>query len=338
MTSAGARGDTLKEMEKALSLPPQKTLHPAMGELLRTLSAEATKKRPYELTTANTLFGQTGHKFDRDFLTLLGRHYGAGMQQADFQKDTENARKAINAWAQKQTRGRIKDLLAPRTIDAATRLVLVNAVYFKGAWEHQFQERWTKPADFHLAGGKTVKAPTMVQSESFPFVQTDDADVLEMPYKGGEASMVIILPKKKDGLPVLEKALTADKLATLLGKLGAPRKVMIHLPKFKFTQGTSLKEPLKEMGMKKAFARGADFSGMDASGELFIGDVVHKAFVDVNEKGTEAAAATAVVMTFGGVPVPPPTFRADHPFLFLIRAKKSGTILFLGRLSDPTKS
>jgi serpin B len=337
MTSSGARGDTLKEMEKALALPPQKLLHPAMGHLLRELSGKGGA-RDYELTVANTLFGQQGYRFKKDFTDLLERHYDAGMQFVDFKKNTEPARVAINAWAQKQTKDRVKDLVQPGVVDNMTKLVLVNAIYFKGVWKQQFDKKNTLPHDFHLDGGKKVKAPLMYKGAKFPLVQGREADLLELPYKGDEVRMVVILPKKQDGLADLEKNLTAEKLTGWMDRLGAARKVMVWLPKFKFELATGLKEPLQAMGMKTAFGIGADLSGMDGTDELYLKDVVHKAFVDVNEKGTEAAAATAAVVATksAGAPVIP-EFKADHPFLFVIRDKKSGAVLFMGRVSDPTK-
>ncbi len=337
MTSAGARGDTLKEMEKALHLPPQKILHPAMGHLLRELSGKGGK-RPYELAVANTLFGQQGYRFEKGFTGLLDRHYGAGMQLVDYKTNAEGARKTINDWAKKETRDKIKDLIQPGVLDDMTKLVLVNAIYFKGDWKFKFKEVSTMSQDFHLAGGKTVKAPLMFQGGQFPLVRTAEASILELPYTGDEVSMAVILPKEKGGLAALEKGLTAEKLAGWLDRLGAPQRVLVWLPKFKFELASGLKPALMALGMKQAFGKGADLSGMDGTSELFISDVVHKAFVDVNEKGTEAAAATAVVVKTKSSAGPEiPEFRADHPFLFLIRDRKSGAILFMGRVSDPTK-
>jgi serpin B len=336
MTSAGASGDTLKEMEKALCFPPQKVLHPAMGQLIRDFSGEGVK-RPYELAVANRLYGQVGYRFNTDFLTLLGKHYGAGFQQVDFKKHTEKARQEINAWAQKQTRDKIKDVLPDGVLNTRTKLVLVNAIYFKGTWRYTFKDAATHAADFHLAADKKTKAKLMYQEGKFPLVQTPEADVLELPYKGEEASMVVILPKKKDGLPALEKALTPEKFNSLIEKLSAPRKVKVWLPKFKFTLASGLKKPLQEMGMKSAFGPSANLSGMDGSSMLYVQDVLHKAFVDVNEKGTEAAAVTVVVVGTKSKPPATPEFRADHPFLFVIRDRKTGTVLFMGRVSDPTK-
>jgi serpin B len=336
MTSAGARGETLKEMEKALHLPSQKTLHPAMGHLLHELSGKGAKRK-YDLTVANTLFGQQGYRFEKEFTDLLGRHYGAGMQLVDFKKDTEAARLAVNAWAQKETRDRIKDLVPRGVITDRTKLVLVNAIYFKGDWKSQFKEASTTEQEFHLADGKKVKAKLMFQGDRFPLARTPEASVLELPYAGDELSMAVILPKERGGLAALEKGLTRERLAGWLDRLGAPGKVLVWLPKFKFELASGLKGPLMALGMKTAFTNAADLSGMDGTSELYIQDVVHKAFVEVNEKGTEAAAATGVVVGTKSAPAVTPEFRADHPFLFLIRDKKSGAILFFGRVSDPTK-
>ncbi|MBY0230280.1 MAG: serpin family protein [Gemmataceae bacterium] len=337
MTSAGARGDTLNEMEKALDLPPQKILHPALGHLLRELSGKGGR-RAYEMSVANTLFGQAGYEFKKDFTKLLDRHYDAGLQLVDFKRQAEASRKIINGWVEKQTNDRIKDLLQPGIVDDMTKLVLVNAIWFKGTWVRTFKEADTAEADFSVTEKAKAKARLMRQQERFPYAETPEAQVLEMPYAGDEVAMAVVLPKKRNGLAALEKGLTGEKLEGLLGKLGAARRVNVYLPKFKFTLATGLKAPLQELGIKTAFSREADLSGIDGTPELYIKDVVHKAFVDVNEKGTEAAAATAVVVATKGAPAQViPDFRADHPFLFVIREKKTGAILFMGRVSDPTK-
>jgi serpin B len=335
MTSAGARGDTADEMAKALhfTLPPDR-LHPAFAALLKALNAEG-QKRGYQLSVANALWGQKGEGFKPDFLKLAKDDYGAGLKEVDFAHDTEAARKEINAWVERQTQDRIKDLLQPGVLDPLTRLVLTNAVYFKGDWSSPFKKDLTREEPFLTGGGK-VQAPLMHQSARFKYLDAGALQVLEMPYVGKDLSMVVLLPKKADGLAELEKSLTADKLAGWLGQ-AREEEVEVGLPKFQATSEFSLKDQLAALGMKKAFVPGAaDFSGMNGRDDLYITAVVHKAFVDVNEQGTEAAAATGVVVGLRATPVRP-VFRADHPFVFLIRDTRNDSVLFLGRLVNPTK-
>jgi serpin B len=351
MTSAGARGQTYNEMAKVLGLPGVLTdntypfplqIHKDLGAFLKDLNAEKGadgQPRQFQLSVANALWGQKGFEFLPDFLKLVKENYGAGLSDLDFAKDTEGARKTINAWVEKETRDKIKDLIKPGVLAADTRLVLTNAIYFKGKWADPFEKAGTKDEPFHLAGGKDVKAPMMNLQKHFGYKETADYQAIYLPYAGNELSMVVILPKKVDGLAAVEKAVTADLLTKDLASFGR-EEVVLSLPKFKMTSEFGLGDVLIGLGMKDAFnAAAADFSGMDGKKDLFISAVVHKAFVDVNEEGTEAAAATGVVMTLSAVmePKPPVVFRADHPFLFVIRHEASGAVLFMGRVSDPTK-
>jgi serpin B len=334
MTSAGARGQTLEQMEAALHLPPQRALHPANAALFRQVN-DPGKSRGYQLSVANALWGQQGFPFLPAFLELNKEHYGAGLFAADFAADPEPARKAINAWVEKETRGRIKDLLAPGTIDRLTRLVLTNAIYFKGDWASQFKKASTRDGDFHVSPGRAVKAPLMFQKATFGHLDGGTFQALEMPYAGKELSMVVLLPKKADGLAALEKELTPDALAGWLKKL-RQQEVMVTFPRFRVTAEFELKSALSDLGMPLAFSAAADFSGMNKDRErLYLSAVVHKAFVEVNEEGTEAAAATGVVVKARAAPADPVVFRADRPFLFLIRDGRSGSVLFLGRLVNP---
>lgn len=337
MTYAGARGDTASEMAKALHFAqPPDELHPAFAALLKELNGEG-KKRGYQLSVANALWGQKGEGFKDDFLKLTKDNYGAGFRQVDFARATEAARQEINAWVEKRTRDKIKDLLKPGVLDPLTRLVLTNAVYFKGDWESPFKKDRTRDEAFDDGGGTKAKVPMMHQATKFKYHDAGSLQVLEMPYAGKELSMVVLLPKKVGGLADLEKSLTADKLADWLGK-AREQQVIVSLPRFKTTSELSLNRPLEALGMKKAFQMpGADFSGMNGREDLYITAVVHKAFVDVNEEGTEAAASTGVVIGLRAVPAQRPEFRADHPFVFLVRDTRSGSVLFLGRLVNPTK-
>jgi serpin B len=333
MTYAGARGRTATEMASALhfTLEPQR-LHPAEGALLHDLN-RGGRTGAYLLAVANALWGQKGVGFLPDFLELTRTNYGAGMQEVDFQGATEEARRTMNAWVEKQTQDRIKDLLLPGNVTAQTKLVLTNAIYFKGDWDAQFKKEQTHEAPFRTGAAAKVNVPLMNQTGNFPYAEGDEVQVLEMPYKGKDLSMVVLLPKKADGLADLEKTLTTDRLAVWLGRLHA-YKVIVGFPKFKTTIRYSLAGPLADLGVKQAFTEAADLSGMTTE-KVLISDVIHKAFVEVNEEGTEAAAATAVVVAAPGPPTSVPVFRADHPFVFLIRDRHSGAILFLGRLADP---
>jgi len=336
MTSAGARGETADQMAKVLCLPASgEAVHGAYGALQNDLNA-AGEGGAFELAVANRLWGQKGYRFLPEFLKLLEADYGAGIETLDFAKETEAARKTINAWVEKQTRDKIKDLLKPGILNEMTRLVLTNAIYFKGKWASEFDKKLTRDEDFFLTPEKKVAAPLMHQTAEFGYFDGGEFQALELPYRGDRLAMVVLLPKAKDGLAALEASLSADKVAGWVGKVRR-RKVQVALPRFKTTAEFSLKDTLVAMGMTAAFGGDADFSGMTGAKDLFISAVVHKAFVDVNEEGTEAAAATGVVMERKSKPEPPPVFRADHPFLFLIRDTRSGAILFLGRILDPTK-
>jgi serpin B len=336
MTSAGARGKTLEQMTSTLHLPDQRRLHPALAALMRQVNAGGAK-RGYQLSTANALWGQKGHPFLPAFVKLNRDYYGAGLREVDFAANAEGARETINDWVEKQTRDRIKDLITPGMLDSDTRLVLTNAIYFKGGWQSQFKKDRTRTEDFTLADGKKVQAPLMHQRANCGYLQQVDFQALEMPYAGKDLSMVVLLPAKPDGLPGLERALKPGNLAGWLQGL-RQQKVDVTLPRFKLTVEFELKRVLADLGMPLAFEPGrADFSGIDGTKKLYISVVAHKAFVDVNEKGTEAAAATGVGLKAASARPLTPVFRADRPFLFLIRDKRADSILFLGRLTNPTK-
>jgi serpin B len=330
MTSAGARGKTLEEMTRVLNLPEQKALHTAFGRRLKELNG-AGKKRPYELTAANALWKQTDHKFLPDYVKQVNAHYRATIQEVNFASDREQARKTINDWVARQTQNRIKDFLPDGLLSEETKLVLTNAICFKGDWASQFKEKRTKELDFYIAPDKTVQTPMMSQEGEFGFFARSDMQMLELPYAGKDLSMVILRPKKLDGLAELEKSLTPETLDELLSNL-LVQKVEVVIPRFKVTAQFNMKKELTSLGLESLFGPSADLSGMDGAKGMYLSDVVHKAFVEVNEKGTEAAAATGAA----GARSSAPLFKADRPFLFLIR-DRSGSILFLGRLVNPVK-
>jgi serpin B len=333
MTYAGARGTTAEEMAKTLHFTLDRDrLDHAFHTLLAQRNGE-TKKRGYELHAANALWGQKDFGFLPAYLKLMQVDFGAELRQLDFRADPELARQTINAWVEQQTKDRIKELLKPSMVRSDSRLVLTNAIYFKGDWDLQFRKDFTRPEPFQTLADKRQDVPMMHQTSHFKYLDSATFQALELPYKGKELSMVVLLPKKPNGLAELEKKLTAANLAHVLGQMKM-EEVVLSLPKFKATCEYDLGGTLGAMGMPLAFSPEADFSGMNGERNLFIGTVVHKAFVDVNEEGTEAAAATGVVMRLAAAPVRN-EFRADHPFVFLIRDTRSGSILFLGRLANP---
>jgi len=336
MTYGGAKGATSEQMAKALQFPmviENEQFHKKFGSIIKQLNAQG-EKGGYELVVANALWGQKDFKFLDEYLTLVKTNYEGNLQQVDFAKQAEEGRKTINAWVENKTKDKIKELIKPGAVDSMTRLVLTNAIYFKGKWEIQFKPELTKDAPFTLLEGNKVTVPMMTQTSGFEYTETDDLQVLAMPYVNKDLSMVVLLPKKNDGVKGLEKQLTFDNLSGWLGKM-RKREVQVFLPRLKMTSEFELARILGAMGIAEAFTSKADFSGMTGSRDLFISAVIHKAFVEVNEEGTEAAAATGVTMKLTAVRQPPPVFRADHPFIFLIRDNKTGSILFMGRTMNP---
>jgi serpin B len=336
MTYAGARGETAEQMAKVLhfSLDAGR-LHPACTQMIRTLNGHGLP-RDFQLNVAQSLWGDLTLPVNPDFERLIQTDYGARLRRVDFQRQTEQARQQINRWVENRTHDKIKELLQRDDLDPSTAMVLVNALYFQAAWHKAFPKTATKEEVF-LAGGKPVKTPMMHQTERLRHAEGEGFQALEIPYEGEQLAMVVLLPTEKEGLKKLEQGLTAEKLDGWLDKL-AVRRVAVALPRFKLQARFDLARELKEMGMPLAFSPAANFSGMSTSAKLFISRVIHQAFVSVDEEGTEAAAATAVVMTRGGPGGETPVdFRADHPFLFLLRDKQTGSILFLGRVTDPSK-
>jgi serpin B len=332
MTYAGARGSTESQMANVLRfLLEQEQLHPAFAWLEASLR-DVEKKGRIQLSVANSLWPHKRLALLDEFLALTKRYYGVQITVVDYGR-TEEARRMINAWVEDKTENKIEELILPRMVDSSTDLVLVNAIYFKGDWANQFDEQLTHEAPFSIAPDKQVQVMMMTQKHEFRYAESGDLQVLELPYAGEDLSMLVLLPAEVGGLADLEDRLSVENLERWTKYLWET-KVRVFLPRFELTLPIQLGETLKSMGMPDAFSGGADFSGM-AKGQLFISEVVHKAFVKVNEEGTEAAAATAVIMG-RGAPPPVPTFRADHPFLFLIRENTTGSILFVGRVVDPT--
>jgi serpin B len=336
MTHAGARGTTAEEMARVLHFSLDSgRLHPAFAELIRGLNGHGLP-RDYQLSVAQSLWGHAGLPVRPEFESLIRTHYGARLRVVDFEHHTEQARRQINRWVEDRTSDKIRELLHKGDVDALTRMVLVNAIYFRGAWQKPFAEDATQNDAVFQAGGKQVKAALMNQTEEFSYAEGDGFQAVELPYEGGDLSMVVLLPREKDGLGKLEQSLTAAQLAGCLGKM-EPRRVELALPRFKLAARFDLGATLQALGMRRAFSPAADFSGISTAEQVMISEVIHQAFVDVNEGGTEAAAATAVVLRLAAPPPPEAVgFRADHPFLFLLRDRRTGSILFLGRVTDPS--
>lgn len=338
MTYGGARGETESQMAKALHFSsPQDKLSSEFAELRNDLNA-AQGDGKVTLAIANSIWPSNRYKLLDSYIGLLKSDYGVSLTSLDYTKP-EAARVTINKWVENKTRDKIKDLIGPGVLTPATRLTLVNAIYFYGKWESLFQPKDTEKWRFQVSPDKTEDVPMMWQRAEFPYADTGSLQVLELPYQGGELSMLIVLPKSTDGLNAIESGLSQKTLNEWTSKL-AKTEVIVRLPKFKMTWGTGdLTQQLQSLGMKDAFdANIANFAGMDGNPHgLCIGSVLHKAFIDVQEEGTEAAAATAVGMV-ASVAQAEPVFLADHPFLFLIQDNKTGTILFMGRLIDPKAS
>jgi len=347
MVSVGARGETHVEMAKVLGLPRVEDgplTETAAGrlykEFLDGLLTDAARVESQELSVANGLWVGKREQLVEAFAEAMQKDFQSESSTLDFSKP-DQAVKIINDWVAKKTKDRIRNILAPDALNSDTVLVLANALYFKNAWADEFSKDRTTDGEFKLGGGKTVKAKMMSRQGEYDYAETDDAQALSMPYAGYQFSMVFVLPKKADGLAALEKKLSADQLKAWTTFTSS--EVRVTLPRFKVTQAFEANKPLQTLGMKRAFVadkNGADFSGMVAGSEkVAISFVAHKAFVAVDEVGTEAAAATVIGMVRGAAPMEPrkpKEFKADHPFLFMIRHNQTGAVLFIGRLADPS--
>ena len=341
MTYAGARADTETQIAEAMHFElPQDRLHPVFNSLDQVLSsrgegAEGKDDEGFRLNVVNAVWGQRDFPFLTEYLDLLARNYGAGLRVVDFQSAPEESRVIINEWVEQQTENRIQDLIPEGAINEITRLVLTNAVYFNAAWASQFEEDLTRPGEFHLLDGSVVEVPMMSQSESFRYTAGDGYAAVELPYSGHELSMVLIVPESGE-FESFEQELNASIVESILDELHTTQ-VTLSMPGFKLETNLNLNEALANLGMTDAFdpAR-ADLSGMDGARDLYITDVVHKAFVDVDEAGTEAAAATAVIVGLTSAPAEPVSLTVDRPFIFLIRDVATDTTLFLGRVMDPS--
>lgn len=331
MVSSGARGKTAAELARVLELPSEAGVHGSLGELAR-LATAAADTGGATLAIANGLWGQKGRPFVEGFVTLNSAHYGAGLNLVDFVKNPESARRAINRWVEHATRSKIRELLPPRSVTALTRLVLTNAIYFKGDWLYPFARTATAPGRFHPASGRAVEVPLMHRKGEYEYFESDDLQALELPYRGRGLSLWLLLPAGKTSLERLEGALTPRYFEDILARADSAM-VQLTLPRFSCQTSYELADTLKAMGAPAAFSDGADFSGMTRE-PVKLDDVIHKACIEVTESGTEAAAASGVQVMRKGLMVPR-TFTADRPFLYFVVDRRRGTILFAGRLADP---
>ncbi len=344
MTYPGARGATASQMKTALRFTlPDPALHRAFNALDLSLQKASSKDGNVQLDVTNAVWGQQGHQFVPAYLDLLAQDYGAALYLLDFASAPEPSRSTINAWVAARTKDKIKDLLPPGAVSETTRLVLTNAVYFYGRWLRTFDRAATHEQDFTTGSGRVVRVPMMSLDVSdhlkLPYAEeAGQYQALELPYTGQRLAMLVLLPAEAR-YEAFERSLDGVRLAAITNALSDTPLAEVQLPRFEFTSDSiSLKPLLSALGMADAFAPGvADFSGIDGSRELFVQDVVHKAFVSVDENGTEAGAATGVISGVTAMPPQGKRFVADRPFVFLIRDRQTGAVLFIGRITNPAQ-
>ncbi|MFA5878278.1 MAG: serpin family protein [Candidatus Staskawiczbacteria bacterium] len=335
MTYEGAKGQTAEEMKSVFHFPESEILRPNFASIYNNLNKSVAD---YELRTGNALWIQQNYQLLKDYTGRVEKYYGGKAANLDFINETEMSRQTINNFIAEQTNDKIKGLIPQRFLDVMTRLVLTNAIYFKGSWKWEFDKSDTSEQDFKVTPDNIVRTQMMnmrPDKTTFNYASTDNLQILELPYKGEEVSMLVLLPT--GSLDSLESSLTAEKLNEYKAQMTETTLESISLPKFEFDTKYFMGDNLSAMGMPTAFSTDADFSGMTGARDLFISFVIHQAYVKVDEEGTEAAAATAVGMRTTSAVLSPNIFRADHPFLFIIQEKKTGNVLFLGRVVDPTK-
>lgn len=340
MTYAGARGETETQMSQALHFSGQE-VHAAFNaldlELAKRGEVSGKGPTPLQLNIANAIWAEQTHPFQQEFLDVIARNYGAGIRLADFVNNFEAVRLEINKWVQEQTKGKIKDILGKGALDESTRMALVNAIYFKADWLNQFDPNNTHDAPFHLLDGSEAQVKMMEGLlNTIPYASGDGYQAVELPYAGRTAAMTILVPDEGN-FAGFESTLDAPKLAAILKSM-QPASVQLGLPKFTFKSQFNLPDQLAALGMTDAFDAGrADFSGMTGNRELYISDIVHQAFIAVDENGTEAAAATIAIMQLAMAPGSNLTLTIDRPFIFVIRDTASGQILFMGRVVNPAQ-
>lgn len=335
MTYAGARGVTEQQMEKVLSLSPD--IHKNIGALTNEINS--VPQDIAQVSAANAVWPAKQEKILPEYAQTVRDYYNAGLTPLNYKANPESARQTINKWVEKQTQQRIKDIIAPGLLRKDTRMVLTNAIFFKSSWLEEFQAVNTTPRPFWVSPERSVNVLTMNRTgDNIGYANISDAEIVELPYKGGRFSMLVLLPDKKSDIETLENSLSAEQLGKWTAAM-TPRKVKIYLPKFKQENDYDLAQTLAEMGMPSAFSPGAaDFSGITGMDDIYISNIIHKTFIEVAEEGTEAAAATAVIMMRTSMPAPDDgmvVFRAERPFIYLIKDNATGAILFIGRYARP---
>jgi len=336
MVYEGAEGKTAKEIKSVFGFP--KYDNSRRNQYSDLLSEINKKDKEYALNTANALWAEQDFQFLDEYITTVEEYYKGKTTNLDFKNEPDSSRLIINNWVEEKTNNKIKDLFPEESIHPQTRLVLTNAIYFKAEWLKQFDADKTRDMNFRVNPDKSIKVPMMQRTDRksiFNYTQNEDLQILEIPYTGEDLSMLILLPFDND-IEVLENSFTIEKLTEWKKSL-RERRVKIYIPKFKFKTKYFLGETLGDLGMPIAFTNSADFSGMSGTKDLKIDKVIHQAFIEVNEEGTEAAAATGIGMMLPtSMPPPTPIFKADHPFIFIIQQKETGNILFMGRVNNPT--
>ena len=335
MVYEGAEGKTAKEIKSVFGFP--KYDNSRRNQYSNLLSEINKKDKEYALKTANALWAEQDFQFLDEYLTTVEKYYAGKTTNLDFKNEPDSSRLIINNWVKDKTNNKIKDLFPEGSIHPLTRLVLTNAIYFKAEWLKQFDADKTRDMNFRVNPDKSIKVPMMQRTDRksiFDYTQNEDLQILEMPYAGEDLSMLILLPLDDD-IEALENSFTIEKLTEWKKSL-RKRRVNIYIPKFKFETKYFMKNTLSNLGMPTAFTNSADFSGMTGTKDLKIDKVIHQAFIEVNEEGTEAAAATGVsIIRKTSIPPPTPIFKADHPFIFIIQQIKTGNILFMGRVNNP---
>lgn len=342
MTYEGAKGQTADEMKSVFHFPESNTLRPNFAAIYNEINQG---NKAYELKTGNALWTQNDFPFLENYTSQVEKYYGGKVANLDFVFETEKSRQTINSFIEQQTNNKIKDLIPVGFINSMTKLVLTNAIYFKGTWEWEFDKSNTHDQNFKITSNNIVKTPMMHMNPDkarFNYADLEKLQILELPYKGEKISMLILLPKQGEDVDreytLKDIELSSEKLNEYKSQMKETKLDSISLPKFEFDTKYFMKDTLSNLGMPTAFSNRADFSGMTGNKDLFISGVIHQAYVKVDEKGTEAAAATAVGMRVtSALPMPSRIFRADHPFIFLIQEKETGNILFIGRVTDPTQ-
>jgi len=349
MTYEGAKGKTAEEIKEVFHFPETSVLRPNYAAIYNKINEN---NKEYQLSTGNALWVQQDYLLLNDYSEAVERYYGGKASNVDFIKETEKSRQTINSFIEEQTNNKVKELIPAGQVDHLTRLVITNAIYFKGTWEWEFDKSDTRDKNFYITPENVVKTPMMYMDSdkaTFNYADLEKLQILELPYKGDKISMLILLPKQGEAYDY-EKGekitynynledieLSSEKLNEYKSEMQETKLSAIYLPKFKFDTKYFMVSTLSEMGMPTAFSMQADLSGIDGSQNLYIQNVIHQAFVQVDEKGTEAAAATSITIGFKSA-MPSNVFTADHPFIFIIQEKETGNILFMGRMTDPTKA